>query len=175
MRKLSETFALTANQVDKQPIAAPSIDDRTSKAWQSLVLFDGVLDPDKALHLSEIEKLASYLYGRAIISIAHTDYAKDLEDWTREESYKGLTEVNSTTTMVYPFKTKFEDLVQDDHNGEYTAPLNAVLFQSDGVENYFIALCCGWGDGLFRNDFYPVGLLADTEDLEGLIDEKIRR
>jgi len=168
MRKLSETFAVQ-NIIG---IKAPSIDNRENYAWQSLVLFDNVLDTDKILHSPEIIHLAEYFYGKAFISIVNTEYAEALQEWVRDEMYKADA---GNKAMIYPIKSKFEDLTVDSPGEDYSGPLNITIIESEGFERDLLIITCKWGDGVFRNDYYVLGILADTEDLERLIEEQIRK
>ena len=38
------------------------------------------------------------------------------------------------------------------------------------VEKDFLAITCKWQDGLFRNDNYVLGIIADTDDLYNIIE-----
>ena len=38
------------------------------------------------------------------------------------------------------------------------------------VEKDFLAITCKWQDGLFRNDNFVLGIIADTDDLYNIIE-----
>ena len=58
----------------------------------------------------------------------------------------------------------------DTHGKEYSGPLVMTIIERGKGENDLLILTCNWGDGLFRNDYYIIGVIADTEDLEKMID-----
>ena len=76
--------------------------------------------------------------------------------------------------MVYPIKARFEDLAHDTHSDEYSAPLYLFLFDTDEIKNLLV-LTCQWYDGLFRNDYYVVGVIAPEDRVLGLIEDRFQR
>ena len=64
MRRLSEILA----EGKKAVVEAPAIPVPESD-WQSLVLFDNVLDGERLLSLPEIQKLLIYFFGQPRITL----------------------------------------------------------------------------------------------------------
>lgn len=163
MRKLSETL-----KESNTPLVE-------TEPWQSLILFDDVLDGDKIVTSPEVEKLMVYFYGQPRVSIAQTQYAGDLQDWLRDELYKA--DVNCRA-MIYPFKAPFEDLALETHKKNYSAPLNLQIFHPDiPIEFDILVLTCTWEDDgqLFKNYSHIIGVIADNDDLATIVDEYVRR
>ena len=161
MRKLSNIKAQ-----GPQPVL-PLIDNGEVTTWQSLILFDNVLGAEKLLKSIEIEQLTKYYFGQSNISVVRTDHLEELQGCLRDEMYRADV---GNRAMVYPFKEKFEDLALDTHGKEYSGPLVMTIIERGKGENDLLILTCNWGDGLFRNDYYIIGVIADTEDLEKMID-----
>ena len=78
------------------------------------------------------------------------------------------------TLMTYPLTATYEEMKTDEdivHNGEYSGALDVISFKpKEPVEKDFLAITCKWQDGLFRNDSYVLGIIADTDDLYGIIE-----
>lgn len=78
------------------------------------------------------------------------------------------------TLMTYPLAATYEEMKTDEdivHNGEYSSALDVISFKpKEPVEKDFLAITCKWQDGLFRNDSYVLGIIADTDDLYGIIE-----
>ena len=140
-------------------------EQRTSGA-QSLILFDDVLDVDKVLASPEIEKLLTSCYGGTILSVAQVDEPEKLHDWFRDEQYKADTQGYA---KVYPFKARFESLKQDACSNQFSGPLYAQLITPQDTVYDIITITCRWNDGIFRNDYYVVGAIVATDDLERII------
>lgn len=171
MRKLSE---INADTIDARPAnMIPCIDRGESESWQALILFDNVLDTEKILNSPEIDRLVKYLYGKRNLELCSTNYPEDLHDWLRDELYKA--EINDQS-ILHRFKVPFEDFTLPNHSSEFSGELLAVMFKPtcDG-ERDFLVLTCVWDNGMFRNDNYIVGVIADTDELADLIDTHIRR
>ena len=130
---------------------------------QSLVLFDDVLDGEKLLQSPEIKKLIEYFYENYDLSIVHVENPERRQDYFREEQYRAG---NNNRSMIYPVKAHFDDLTLDTHSEEFSAPLNVLIFTPPAAIFDVLTITCQWSDGLFRNDYYVVGAIVDTEDLE---------
>lgn len=133
---------------------------------QSLVLFDNVLDGEKVLCSAEIKKLIEYFYENYDLSIVHVENPERLQDYFREEQYRaGI----NNGSMLYPVKAHFDDLTLDTHSEEFSAPLNILIFTPPEAFFDVLTITCQWDDGLFRNDYYVVGAIVDTIDLDRIL------
>ena len=153
MRKLSEI--LKEQYIINKGIQTPCF-------GLSLVLFDNVLDAGKVLQSPEIEKLVACIYGGSALSLVETENPEKLHDWLRDEQYKAVAQDRS---MIYPIKTPFDDLTLDTHSDQFFGPLNAQLFPLEDIDTNVITITCGWGDGVFRNDYYIIGAIIDTKNV----------
>ncbi|MBO7618682.1 MAG: hypothetical protein J6T22_15965 [Bacteroidales bacterium] len=132
---------------------------------QSLVLFDNVLDAEKVLCSAEIKKLVEYFYENYDLSVIQVMNPERLQDYFREEQYRAG---NNNGSMIYPVKAHFDDLTLDTHSEEFSAPLNVLIFTPPAAIFDVLTITCQWYNGLFRNDFYVVGVIVDTDDLRRL-------
>lgn len=155
MKKLSELL--------KEQVTSP-------QPTQSLVLFADVLSGDKLIRLPEIETLVKYFFGGMALVLAQTDYAEQLHDWAREEQYKADAQEHA---MIYHVKTPFEDLTLDTYSNQFSGPLYIQVFRPAGTEYDVLTITCQWNDGLFRNDYYVVGVIANSADLEAIVKSTI--
>ena len=167
MRRLSEILA----EGKKAVVEAPAIPVPESD-WQSLVLFDNVLDGERLLSLPEIQKLLIYFFGQPRISLVETNYPEELHDFLIDVVYKA--DVKGLA-MVYPVKASFEEMAIPGHSEEYSGPLYIQIIHPDQMENDLLVLTCRWANTLFHNDSYIIGLIADSDDLATIVDEYIRR
>lgn len=167
MRKLSQILTEEKKAVAEVPAIAVAESD-----WQSLILFDNVLNGEHLLSSPEIQKLLIYFYGQPRISIVETNYPKELHDWLRDMLYTA--DVNGRA-MVYPVKASFEEMAVQGHSAEYSGPLDIQIIHPDLVENDLLVLTCRWANNLFHNDTFIIGLVADSDDLVSIVDEYIRR
>ena len=167
MRKLSQILTEEKKAAAEVPTIAVSESD-----WQSLILFDGIVNGESFLSLPEIQKLLIYFYGQPRISIVETNYPKELHDWLRDALYKA--DVKGLA-MVYPVKASFEEMAIPGHSEEYSGPLYIQIIHPDQMENDLLVLTCRWTDNLFHNDSYIIGLIADSDDLITIVDEYLRR
>lgn len=133
---------------------------------QSLILFGGVLDGDKLLQSPEIEVLARHFYGGFALTLAEVENAERLHDWARDEQYKADAQEHA---MIYYVKAPFENLKLDTCSDEFSGPLYIQVFRPDGFVYDVLTITCHWDDGLFRNDYYVAGVIANTADLEAII------
>lgn len=156
------------NPVPQKDLCLPIIEDGKVKNWQSIVLFEHVLDGERILTSPEINKLLRYFYGQSRPSVVRTNYTDDLQAWIN----RGL--CMAGTLMTYPLAATYEEMKTDEdivHNGEYPGALDVISFKpKEPVEKDFLAITCKWQDGLFRNDSYVLGIIADTDDLYGIIE-----
>lgn len=167
MRKLSELLTEKKKAVAEVPAVVVAESD-----WQSLILFDGVLDGERLLSSPEIQKLLIYFYGQPKISIVETNYPEELHDWLRDLVYKAdLT----GKVMVYPVKASFEEMAVSGHSAEFSGPLYIQIIHLDPMVNDFLVIACHWSNNLFHNDSYIIGLIADSDDLITVVDEYLRR
>lgn len=166
MRKLSEINKM-AKDIKALELDVYSKEDGSS---QALILFDGVLDSKRLLQSYEIEALSNHFYGNAIISAANTTMLDELHSLLTDLCDKGFRSSDGGT-MIYPVKAKFDDLVVKKHSEEYSGPVNVVITKTDSLEHNILVLTCHWGNNLFRNDYYVVGVIGDTEDIEQLIEQ----
>ena len=167
MRKLSQILTEEKKAAAEVPAIVVSESD-----WQSLILFDGIVNGESFLSLPEIQKLLIYFYGQPRISIVETNYPKELHDWLRDALYKA--DVKGLA-MVYPVKASFEEMAIPGHSEEYSGPLYIQIIHPDQMENDLLVLTCRWTDNLFHNDSYIIGLIADFDDLITIVDEYLRR
>lgn len=167
MRKLSQILA-----EEKKAVAAVPVIAVTESDWQSLILFDGILNGERLLSSPEIQKLLIYFYGQPRISVVETNYPKELHDWLRDALY---TADVSGQALVYPVKTSFDEMAVQGHSAEYAGPLDILIIHPDLVENDLLVITCCWANTLFHNDSYIIGLIADSDDLATIVDEYIRR
>lgn len=133
---------------------------------QSMVLFDGVLDGQKLLQLPEIEALVNHFYGGLALTLAEVNNADQLHDWARDEQYKADAQERA---MIYHVKAKFEDLVLDTNDGQFSGPLDVQIFRPAEFAYDVLTITCRWFDGLFRNDYYVVGAIVANDDLKKII------
>lgn len=171
MKKLSKIMLMEAK--------TPVIDKGEVQGWQSLILFDGVLDGEKILASREIQKLLIYFYGQPRLSMAKTNYPEDLQAWLREEMYKA--DINGRA-MIVPLKMKFEDMVVNGCGKEYTRPLVGQVFKANAALEYeLLVLTCHWtsspSDGCpgVENPAHIIGVIGDTDDLITIVDENLKR
>ena len=159
------------NPVPQKDLCIPIIEDGKVKSWQSIVLFEHVLDGERILTLPEINKLLRYFYGQAKPSVVRTNYTDDLQFWVGHELYEAD---DNEENVIYPFKASLEEMRTDEliiHNGEYSGPLSIVSFKpEEPVEKDFLAITCKWRNELFSNDHYILGVIADTDDLYNIIE-----
>ncbi len=158
MKRLSEILLESQRKSDKEALSSlPS---------PVLVLFNDVLDAEKVQHSPEIEKLAKCFYGKPIASMFSPDRADQLHDKLRDEQYKADVQGRA---MIYPVKADFGDLTQDSFSDQLSGPLYIQIFTPDIADYDVLTFTCCWNDGVFRNDYYVVGVIADTEDLGKII------
>lgn len=162
MRKLSEMRG--------QMTKTPPVKNTDCDTSLSLILFENVLDSEKLLHSPEIQALVKLCFGEVNLSKAHTALMEDLHSLIGDEVYKGLRKTDGTT-MIYPVKAKLTDLLEENHNPEYSGPLNVLLLKPDDTEHNILVLTTHWSDNLFRNDHSVVGVIGDTADIEDMIDK----
>lgn len=143
--------------VEQQNVIQPTL---------SLVLFGGVLNGEKLLHSPEIEILVNHFFGGFALTLAEVKNAEQLHDWARDEQYKADAQERA---MIYYVKAKFEDLTLDTCSDQITGPLYIQVFRPAGFTTDVLTITCHWYDGLFRNDYYVVGVIADSKELEGII------
>lgn len=158
MKKLSEILLESQRKSEKEALSSlPS---------PVLVLFNDVLDAEKVQQSPEIDKLAKCFYGKPIASVFSPDRADQLHDKFRDEQYKADVQGRA---MIYPVKADFGDLTQDSFSDQFSEPLNVQIFTPDIADYVVLTITCCWNDGIFRNDYYVVGVIADTEDLGKII------
>lgn len=143
----------------------------SEEARPVIVLFDNVLDAGKLIHCQELDTFANHFYGQSISATLGTDHDEELHNWLRDELYKANVQGRS---MVYPIKAAFEDLVHDTHSDEYSGPLYLFLFDTDEIKNLLV-ITCHWYDGLFRNDYYVVGVIAPEDRVLGLVENRFQQ
>ena len=132
----------------------------------TLVLFNDVLDPDKVINSPEIGKLAGYFFANSTLSLAQVEDPEKLHDWLRDEQYKMDVQGRA---MIYPVKARFEDWTLDKYGDEFSGPRYIQVFRPAGFTTDVLTITCYWNDGIFRNDYFVAGMIADTKDLEGII------
>ena len=129
---------------------------------QALVLFDDVLDGEKLLESPEIKALVNHFYDSADLTVVKIDDPEKLHDWLRDAQYKSDCQ---GTGIIYPVKARFENLTLATHSDQFSGPLYVHIITPDETIFDALTITCQWYDGLFRNDFYVVGAIVDTEDL----------
>ena len=139
---------------------------------QSLILLGEVLDGNKLLQSPEIEVLVRHFYGGLALTLAETENAEQLHDWAREEQYKADAQ---EIAMIYHMKTRFEDLALDTYSDQFSGPLNIQVFHPAETVYDVLTITCHWYDGLFRNDYYVIGVIANTADLDVIIQDGIKK
>lgn len=160
MKKLSEILLERCTLEVQTPALHPT---------PALVLFGDVLDPDKVINSPEIEKLAGYFFANSNLSVVQVEDPEKVHDWLREEQYK--TDVQGRA-MLYPVKAKFEDWTLETHSDEYSGPLYIQVLSTDEAALNILTITCQWYDGLFRNDYYVVGAIVATDDLEIILKDR---
>ena len=139
-----------------------------SSTTQALVLFNELLDGAKLLQSPEIEKLVEYFYDGYALSVAQIENPETLHDYLREEQYRSDARGGA---MVYPVKAPFDDLTMDTHSDQFSGPLYVQIFTPPEASFDVLTITCKWYDGLFRNDYYVVGAIMDTDDLKRFLDK----
>ena len=157
MKKLSELLLERCTIEVQTPAPHPT---------PALVLFGDVLDPDKVINSPEIEKLADYFFANSNLSVVQVEDPEKAHDWLREEQYK--TDIQGHA-MIYPVKAKFEDLTLDTYSDQFSGPLYIQVFHPAETVYDVLTITCHWYDGLFRNDYYVIGVIANTADLEAIL------
>ena len=142
------------------------IKEQRISSTQSLVLFDNVLDLDKVLQSPEITMLLTCCYGGALLSVTKVDDSEKLHDWLREEQYRADVQEH---TKVYPFKASFDCLKQDGCSDQFSGPLYVQLISPQETAFDILTINCQWNNGIIRNDYYVVGAIVDTTDLEMIV------
>ena len=153
MRKFSEI-------IKEQKVEQKNLE---SESGQALILFDNVLDSEKVLQSQEIEKLVICFLGKPSLSVQKLENAEKLHDWFRDEQYKADVQDRA---LVYPFKARFEDLTLENYNDQFSGPLLSQVFSSESTDNNVLTLTCPWYNGIFRNDYYVIGVIIDSADLK---------
>lgn len=133
---------------------------------QSLVLFDDVLDSAKLLQSQEIKKLVAYFYENIELTVVQIENPERLHDYFREEQYRAD---GQNGAMIYPVKASFDDLALETHSAEFSGPLYVQVFTPPGAIFDILTITCHWSDGLFLNDYYVVGAIADADDLRAIL------
>ena len=133
---------------------------------QSLVLFDDVLNSAKLLQSQEIKKLVEFFYDNYELSVVQIENPERLHDVLREEQYRADAQNGA---MIYPVKAPFDDLALEAHSAEFSGPLYVQVFTPPGAIFDILTITCHWGDGLFLNDYYVVGAIADADDLKAIL------
>lgn len=133
---------------------------------QSLVLFDDVLDSAKLLQSQEIKKLVEFFYDNYELSVVQVGNPERMHDYFREEQYRAD---GQNGAMIYPVKASFDNLALETHSADFSGPLYVQVFTPPGAIFDALTLTCHWSDGLFRNDYYVVGAIVDTEDLRAIL------
>lgn len=163
MRKLS-------NPVNQKDLCLPVIEDGNVESWQSIILFEHILDGNKMMASPEIQKILRYFYGQARPSVVRTNYTDDLQFWLNHELYEADMDKDA---MVYHFKASFDEMRMNEpivRKGEYSGPLNLTSFKPTSANYDLIAITCNWHDEFFSNDHYVLGVIADTDDLYNIIE-----
>lgn len=148
---------------------APLIEDGNVESWQSVILFESVLNSEKLMNSQEIRELMRYFYGQARMSVVRTEYADDLQFWLSDEFFTA--EIDDTAEEI-PFNGKFEEIETTDHKKECAGPLKIISIKPENAEKEFLLLTCNWRNGQFHNSNHIIGVMADTDDLFNLIDTK---
>jgi hypothetical protein len=60
------------------------------------------------------------------------------------------------------------NLTLDTYSDQFSGPLYIQVFHPDEFVYDVLTITCHWYDGLFRNDYYVIGVIANTADLEAL-------
>lgn len=160
MKKLSELMTTAKSSALKAEESRPTA-----------VLFDKVLDPGKVIHSAEIDTFTNHFYGQSISATLGTDHDEELHDWIRDELYKANVRGLS---IAYPINVRFENMAHDTHSDDYSGPLYLFLCDTDEIKNLLV-LTCQWYDGLFRNDYYVVGVIAPQDKILGLIENRFQQ
>lgn len=160
MKKLSELLLERCTIEVQTPALHPT---------PALVLFGDVLDPDKVINSPEIEKLAGYFFANSNLSVVQVEDPEKVHDWLREEQYKMDVQGRA---MLYPVKAKFEDWTLETNSDEYSGPLYIQVLSTNEAFLNILTINCQWDDGLFRNDYYVVGGILDSKDMEKVVKNK---
>lgn len=164
MKKLSELLK-HRDRVEEQRKAS-------SQPTQTLILFNNVLSGKKLLQSPEIEMLVNYCYGEMALAVVQTEYAERLHDWARDEQYKADVQERA---MICHLKAKFEDLVLDTCSNQFSGPLYVQIFHPTGATSNVLTITCCWNDGIFKNDYYVVGVIVETTDWDAIVKGMVQK
>lgn len=138
---------------------------------QKIILFENILNGNALLESKEIKALCNHQFGECDLSLGETDKAEELKEWVDRELHKSI---NGGYGQVYIMKAPFENLQGENESGEYSAPVNVYLFEPDAaVDDGILVLSCKWSNGMFSNNLYVAGVIADEDDLKRIIITKI--
>ena len=133
---------------------------------QSLIMFDNVLDAEKVLQSPEIEALVKYFYDGYALSVVRIENPEKLHDYLREEQYRADARGG---VMVYPVKAPFDELTSDTHSDQFSGPLYVQIITLPETVFDVLTITCHWSDGVFRNDYYVIGVIIDQDDLGAIL------
>lgn len=131
---------------------------------QSIILFENVLS-ENILNHPEIGRLSTALLGGADLSLLKPDKTEDLQYWVIDELDRS---VRGDTAMVYLFKCPKSELLVEDPDNRYQGDLKAFIITPKGQKHRMIVITCYWKD-LFINNMLPVGVVADKDEIERVI------
>ena len=149
MKKLSELLLEKQQMID-------------SGITPTLILFNNVLDPEKVLQSPEVEKIVTFFFGRPIASVHQPDNAEQLHDWFSDVQYRA----DETHAMIYPIKADFGEMTMESYSDQFSGPAYIQITSTGGTVYDVLTITCKWYDGVFRNDFYVIGAVIDSGDLE---------
>lgn len=139
---------------------------------QALIIFENILNSGALLESKEIQALCNHQFGGCDLSVGEIDQAENLHDWLNDELHKAI---NGGYCQVYRMKAPFADIQGEDESGEYSAPVSVFLFEPDAAtDDGILLLTCNWKGSLFSNDHYVCGVIADEDDLERILGDKVK-
>lgn len=132
-----------------------------------LILFDDVLDPEKVLQSTEVDKIVNYFFGRSIASVLQPDNLEQFHDYFRDAQYRA--DVVRNHAMIYPIKADFGELTLETYSDQFSGPAYIQITLPGDTVYSVLTITCRWNDGLFSNDYYVIGAVIDLTDLEKII------
>ena len=138
---------------------------------QVLIIFESILNGEALLESKEIQALCNHQFGGCDLSVGETDQAEELHDWLNDELHKAI---NGNYGQVYRMKAPFADIKGGNESGEYSGPVYVHLFEPDAATDDGILLfTCNWQGSIFSNNLYVIGVIADEDDIERILGDKV--
>lgn len=135
-----------------------------------IILFENILNDVAFTAIEQLRKetkaVMNHVFGDSEFVVETCNKEEKLQEWCNTELYKSI---SCGYCSVYPVKTKFNDVKDDDVDEEYGGSLKMWIFEPDGaLDDQVVVITCEF-NGLFRNNTYVVGVIGSTYDLENII------